>query len=52
MPVLINFEVMKYFIVDFSLVATFTNFALLKEDELQLQYYVIFFMYFYFGNRI
>ena len=34
MPVLINFEEMKYFILDFSLVATFTNYHLLYEDDL------------------
>ena len=52
MPVLINFELMKHFIVDFSLVCAFTNFHLLHEDGLDLQYYLIFVLYYYFGGQL
>jgi len=34
MPLLINFDDMKHFILDFGLVCAFNNFHLLKEDEL------------------
>ena len=50
MPLLINFSIMKYFIVDFSLVATFICFALLREDGILIQYFAVLAIYWWFGS--
>jgi len=52
MPVLINFDLMKFFFLDFSLVAAFSNYNMFINDIIADMYVVLFIMYLNFGNQI
>eukprot|EP00828_Plagiopyla_frontata_P043608 TRINITY_DN6866_c0_g1_i3.p1 TRINITY_DN6866_c0_g1~~TRINITY_DN6866_c0_g1_i3.p1 ORF type:complete len:352 (-),score=20.89 TRINITY_DN6866_c0_g1_i3:14-1069(-) len=52
LPMMLNISIFGKYYYDFAMFATFTLYHLLKEDNLVVQYYVILFLFFYFGKNI
>ncbi len=52
LPVLLNYKELRFVFVDFGVMALFTNYFMLVEDGLELQYWVVLLTYCYFGHKL
>lgn len=52
LPLLVNYKELRFLVVDFGAMALFTNYFMLVEDGLELQYWVVLLGYCFFGSKI